>query len=68
MTTETAEKTDRELASDLIERMPESATLDEIREELAILAAIRRGRAAIRAGDSMTHEEAMRRSAPWLTP
>lgn len=68
MTTETVAPTDKQIASDLVQRMPDTATFDEIREELAILAAIHRGREAIRAGESMTHEEAMRRSAPWITP
>ena len=68
MTTETLSQTDKQIASDLVERMPDSATLDEIGEELSILAAINRGREAVRAGESMTHEEAMRRSAPWITP
>ena len=67
MTTATLQKTDRQIASDLVERMPESATLDEIREELAILAAIRAARVSIAAGESMSHDEAMRRSAPWIT-
>ncbi len=68
MTTETPTKTDRQIASDLVERMPELATLDEIRDELAILAAIRNARESIRAGESMSHDEAMGRSAPWITP
>jgi predicted transcriptional regulator len=67
MTTEAPMKTDRQLASDLVERMPESATLDEIREELAILAAIMAGIADADAGRVLSHEEVMRRSATWIS-
>ena len=66
MTTEAPTKTDRQLASDLVERMPESATLDEIREELAILAAIMAGIADADAGRVHSHEEVMRGSAKWI--
>jgi predicted transcriptional regulator len=45
--------------------MPKSATLDEISEELAILAAIRRGEAAADAGRPLTHAQVRRRSASW---
>jgi predicted transcriptional regulator len=47
--------------------MPESATLEEISEELAILAAIRRGEAAADAGRVLTHDELKKRSAAWTT-
>jgi predicted transcriptional regulator len=49
--------TDKQIALDALQRMPETATLDEISEELAILAAIRRGEAAADAGRTLTHEE-----------
>ncbi len=64
MMTETLLQSDKQIASDLVERMPDTATFDQIREELAIAKALRRGREAIRDGASASHEEAMRRSAP----
>ena len=68
MTTETLSPSDKQIASDLVERMPDSATLDDIREELAIAKAIRAGIADADAGRVLTHEEALRRSATWITP
>jgi predicted transcriptional regulator len=57
--------TDKQIAFHALQRMPESATLDEISEELAILAAIRRGEAAADAGRTLTHAEVKQRSATW---
>ena len=67
MTTETAALTDKQIATDLVERMPDSATLDEIGEELAIANAIRAGIADADAGRVHTHEEVVRRSASWIS-
>jgi predicted transcriptional regulator len=60
-------QTDKELALQALRRMPESASLQEISEELAILAAIRRGEAAADGGQVVPHEEVKRRSAEWTT-
>lgn len=57
--------TDKQIAFNALQLMPESATLDEICEELAILAAIRRGEAAADAGRTLTHAEVKQRSASW---
>ena len=57
--------TDKQIATSALQRMPESATLDEISEELAMLAAIRRGEAAADAGRTLTHAEVQQRSASW---
>ena len=57
MSAELLAGTDKQIAPNALQRMPESATLDEISEELAILAAIRRGEAAADAGRMLTHEE-----------
>jgi predicted transcriptional regulator len=59
--------TDKQIAFNALQRMPESATLEEISEELAILAAIRRGEEAADAGRVLTHEELKKRSAAWTT-
>jgi predicted transcriptional regulator len=58
--------TDKQIAFNALQRMPESATLEQISEELAILAAIRRGEAAADAGRTLTHEEVKQRSASWI--
>jgi predicted transcriptional regulator len=65
MSVELLAGTDMQVAFDALRRMPESATLDEISEEIAILAAIRRGEAAADAGRTLTHEEVKQRSATW---
>lgn len=65
MSVESLTGTDKQIALNALQRMPESATLDEISEELAILAAIRRGEVAAEAGQTLTHDEVKQRSASW---
>jgi len=65
MSAELLAGTDKQIALNALQRMPESATLDEISEELAILAAIRRGEAAADAGRTLTHTEVKERSVSW---
>lgn len=59
--------TEKQLARDLLDRMPETATLEEMSEELAILAAIQRGEADVDAGRTVGHAEVARRSAEWTS-
>jgi predicted transcriptional regulator len=56
---------DKEVVREALRRMPEEATLDEISEEIAILAAIRRGEAAANQGRVISHAELEQRSASW---
>ena len=58
---------DKQLAASVMEKLPETATLEQISEELAILAAIRRGKADIEAGRTVSHEDVKQRSAQWNT-
>ncbi|MEO2092210.1 MAG: hypothetical protein ABGY75_22365 [Gemmataceae bacterium] len=67
MTTPPAAPTAKETALQALQRMPETATLDEISEELAILAAIQRGEAAADAGRLVPQDEVARRSAAWTS-
>jgi predicted transcriptional regulator len=46
---------------------PEDVSLDEITEELSIMAAVRRGRADIAAGRTKTHEEVKKLVESWAT-
>jgi predicted transcriptional regulator len=55
----------KQIVLEALERMPESATLEEISEQIAILAAIRRGQEAAEAGRLLTHEEVKQRSPAW---
>ena len=57
--------TDKQLAAEALDRMPESATLAEIGERLGILAGIDRGQADINAGRAVPHSEAEQRSREW---
>ena len=57
----------KQIVLEALERIPESATLDEISEQIAILAAIRRGEEAAEAGRLLSHEEVKQRSAAWTT-
>jgi predicted transcriptional regulator len=68
MSVEAPPSSDKEIALQALRRMPETASLQEISEELAILAAIRRATAAADAGHVVPHEEVKRRSAAWTPP
>jgi predicted transcriptional regulator len=57
--------TDKQAVIDALNRLPEAASLEEITEELHIMAAIRRGRADIAAGRSKTHEEVEQLANSW---
>jgi predicted transcriptional regulator len=50
--------TDKQAVLDALQRLPENASLDEIAEELRIMAAIRHGRADVAEGRIKTHREA----------
>ena len=59
--------TDKQAVLDALNRLPEAASLEEITEELHIMAAVRRGRADIAAGRSKTHEEVEQLMDSWAT-
>jgi predicted transcriptional regulator len=57
----------KELVIETVRKMPDDSTLDEISEEIAIFAAIRRGEKAADEGRMVPHEEAMQRLSKWTT-
>jgi len=59
--------TDKQAVIDALARLPEAASLEEITEELHLMASIRRGRADIAAGRSQSHEEVEKRMESWAT-
>jgi predicted transcriptional regulator len=59
--------TDKQAVLDALARLPESASLEEITEELHVMTAIRRGRANIAAGRSKSHEEVEQAVKSWAT-
>ena len=67
MSTDVSPLTEKQIALDALREMPESVTLLDIIEDLAILDAIRRGQEAADAGRVFTHEEVVRRSAEWIS-
>lgn len=59
--------TDKQAVIDALQRLPETVSLEEMTEELQLMAAIRRGRADIAAGRTKTHEEAAKSLQSWAT-
>jgi predicted transcriptional regulator len=57
--------TDKQAVLDALQRLPENASLEEITEELRIMAAIRRGREDIAAGRSKTQTEIKQLFQSW---
>lgn len=52
---------------DALSRLPENASLEEITEELRIMAGVRRGLADIAAGRTKTQEEVKQLVESWVT-
>ena len=67
MTTEAPPTSEKQHALEAITLMPEGATYRQIRDELAMLEAIREGEADADAGRVISHEEMIRRSAEWIS-
>ena len=59
--------TDKQAVIDALQRLPENASLEEITEELHIMAAVRRGRADVVAGRGKTHEETEQLFESWAS-
>lgn len=59
--------TDKEAVLDALSRLPENASLEEITEELQIMAGVRRGKADIAAGRTKTQEEVEQLVESWAT-
>jgi len=59
--------TDKQAVLDALGSLPEGASLEEITEELQIMASIRRSRADIAAGRLKSHEEVEQLADSWAT-
>ncbi len=57
--------TDKQISLDVLARLPESASLAEILEELQVMAAIREGQADVAAGRVHSHEEVKELFTSW---
>jgi predicted transcriptional regulator len=56
---------DKDVVIEALRQMPEAATLEQISEEIAMLAAIRKGETAAEAGQVTLHEEVCHKLASW---
>jgi predicted transcriptional regulator len=56
---------DKDIVIEAVRKLPESATLNEISEEIAILAAIKEGEKDADEGRIVSHEEVKKRFAAW---
>lgn len=65
--TQEARPSDMQLVLETLRHMPNEATLEEISETIAILAALRKAETRIESGHFVSHEEALRRSTTWTT-
>lgn len=67
MSSTTLATTDKQIVLDRINRLPDSATLKQMSDEIAMLSSIQAGLDDIEAGREISNEEAKRRSASWLS-
>ena len=59
--------TDKQLALETLNKLPETASIQEIAEEMEIMAAIRIGEEASDAGRVKPHEEVKKMFASWIS-
>ncbi len=53
---------------ELLDHLPDDATIEDIQYHLYVLEKVRRGRDDIRNGRGVTHEQARERLQKWLKP
>ena len=58
---------DKEAVIEAIRKLPDTATMEEISEDVAILASLSRAKQASEAGRVVSHEEVKKRLASWTT-
>ncbi len=58
---------DKEIAIETIRALPEAASMEEIAEELQIMAAIRKGKEDVKAGRVKSHAEAEKLFEAWIS-
>jgi predicted transcriptional regulator len=61
-------QTAKQEVRELLERLPDDSTIEDIQYHLYILEKIRRGQDDIRNGRHSTHEQVKERLAKWLKP
>jgi predicted transcriptional regulator len=63
---QTALMTNKEIVQDLLRRIPDDASLQDIARELEFIAAVRQGLAELDNGDSVSIEEVERELPSWV--
>ena len=58
---------DKQMVMDVVRELPEESTLEEILEQVRILAALQRSAEDADAGRVIPHEEVKKRAASWST-
>ena len=58
--------TNKEIVQDLLRRIPDDASLQDIARELEFIAAVRQGLAELERGDSVSIEEVERELPSWI--
>ena len=58
---------DKDVVIETLRQMPEAITLEQISEEIAILASIRKGEEAADAGGVTPHEQVRQKLASWIS-
>jgi len=58
---------DKQVAIETINKLPEGASMDEIAEELQIMAVIRRGKEDVNAGRVKSHAEVEKLVEAWIS-
>ena len=59
--------TDKQAVMDALQRLPENASLDDITQELHLMASVRLGRADVAAGRTKTHQEVKELLSTWAS-
>ena len=58
---------DKQAVLEMVNRLPENLTLEQIRNEIDLLATLREGYADSQAGRVVPHDEVKKRFAKWLS-
>jgi hypothetical protein len=58
---------DKQVVMEAIQKLPEAATVEEIGEHIAILAALQRAKLASKNGRVVSHEEVKKRLFSWTS-
>jgi len=58
---------DKTVALETIANLPESSSMEEIAEELQVMAAIRKGKEDVRAGRTKSHAEVEKIFETWIS-